>query len=400
MISCSSSFASSTPATSLNVTFTSVSATSLALERPTDSSPPPKPPNPPPRPPPPIIARGEHPDAHEQQWRQDPGQQRAKRPAASVAVPLYSTLCLASWVARSGGTWTVLNSVSPVLHLVRQRATDHVARDRDLLDLAAIQVLLELAVGDHVGPADALTAAVGEQAERRDHHEPGDDQPDRRRKVRFRRRHPYLLAFVPRRGPRLHGPHPIGQQLWRASRTNSSRVGRIGFVRAIALARQVAGQNGQPWFTGFREFGSCPFILHLGNSANTATLSTVDTLISGTGADTIVFHRGGQQRLDRPRGRRRHPDLCQRDQLATVSNTETITGGTGADTVTLGTALTTAMSVDLGTGVQQADPGQRRQHRHRQQRSDPDRRHRRRRHHPRHRYHATARSISAPATTP
>ena len=52
MISCSSSFASSTPATSLKLAFTSVSATSLAFERPTDSSPPPKPP-----PRPPIIAR-------------------------------------------------------------------------------------------------------------------------------------------------------------------------------------------------------------------------------------------------------------------------------------------------------------------------------------------------------
>ena len=36
---------------------------------------------------------------------------------------------------------------------------------------------------------------------------------------------------------------------------------------------------------------------------------------------------------------------------ATVSNVETLTGGTGADTVTLATALTTAMSVDLGTGA-------------------------------------------------
>ena len=35
---------------------------------------------------------------------------------------------------------------------------------------------------------------------------------------------------------------------------------------------------------------------------------------------------------------------------ATVSNTETITGGTGADTITLGTALTNTMAIDLDAG--------------------------------------------------
>ena len=68
-ISCNSSFASSTPATSSKLTFTSVSATSLALERPTDSSPPP---NAAAAPPAHHHARGEYPDANEQQRRQHP----------------------------------------------------------------------------------------------------------------------------------------------------------------------------------------------------------------------------------------------------------------------------------------------------------------------------------------
>ncbi len=34
-----------------------------------------------------------------------------------------------------------------------------------------------------------------------------------------------------------------------------------------------------------------------------------------------------------------------------MANTETVTGGTGADTITLGTGFTTAMQIDLGTGV-------------------------------------------------
>ena len=35
---------------------------------------------------------------------------------------------------------------------------------------------------------------------------------------------------------------------------------------------------------------------------------------------------------------------------ASVANVETLTGGSGADTITLTTALTTGMQVDLGAG--------------------------------------------------
>ena len=86
MISCSSSFASSTPATSSKVTFTSVSATSLAFDRPTDSRPPPKPP-----PRPPIMAR----EANIQMPTNSSGgstqDSSVPNAPASVAAPVYST---------------------------------------------------------------------------------------------------------------------------------------------------------------------------------------------------------------------------------------------------------------------------------------------------------------------
>ena len=40
---------------------------------------------------------------------------------------------------------------APVRHRLGQRAADHVARHRDLLHLVGVEVLLELAVRDHVG---------------------------------------------------------------------------------------------------------------------------------------------------------------------------------------------------------------------------------------------------------
>ncbi|HLY91107.1 MAG TPA: hypothetical protein VKQ27_19140, partial [Acetobacteraceae bacterium] len=85
-------------------------------------------------------------------------------------------------------------------------------------------------------------------------------------------------------------------------------------------------------------------IIQLGNSANTATLSNVDTLTSGTGADTILFTGAlTNASIDLGTG----SDTLTFGAFtnsATVANTETITGGTGADTVTLGSALTTAMA--------------------------------------------------------
>ncbi len=232
-ISCSSSFASSTPATSLNVTFTSVSATSLAFERPTDSSPPPKPP-----PRPPIIAR----EANIQMPTNSSGGRihDSSVPSAPASVEctteLHIVLCQ---LAREVGRHLDGGEVgAPVRHRLGQRAVDHVARDRDLLDLVGIQILLELAVRDHVRAA-APASAVGEQAERRDHHQSGDDQPDRGREIRFRRRH----AMPPDDAWDEHGLSRASvQQAWRHRAEPNhffTTCGVLVSARAIAQPRQV-----------------------------------------------------------------------------------------------------------------------------------------------------------------
>ncbi len=78
-------------------------------------------------------------------------------------------------------------------------------------------------------------------------------------------------------------------------------------------------------------------IITLGNAANTATFSTVDTLTSGAGADTIALTgaivnasidlAGGSDVLS----------LGNAANSASIANVETITGGTAADTLTLST---------------------------------------------------------------
>ena len=91
-------------------------------------------------------------------------------------------------------------------------------------------------------------------------------------------------------------------------------------------------------------------IVHLGNAANTATFSTVDTLTSGAGADTIALTGAiTNASIDLGAGSDTLT-FANGANSATVANTETVTGGSGADTVTLGSALTAAMSVDLGGG--------------------------------------------------
>ena len=93
-------------------------------------------------------------------------------------------------------------------------------------------------------------------------------------------------------------------------------------------------------------------IITLGNTANTATVNAVDTLISGSGGDTIALTGliangsvdlgGGADTLT----------FGNFANTATVANTETITGGSANDTLTLaGAALTTAMAVDLAAGA-------------------------------------------------
>jgi Ca2+-binding RTX toxin-like protein len=96
-------------------------------------------------------------------------------------------------------------------------------------------------------------------------------------------------------------------------------------------------------------------VINLGNAGNSATLSTVDTLTSGSGSDTIVFTGPiSHASIDLGAGADTLT-LGNGANTATIANTETIAGGTGNDTVTLGTALTTGMSVDLGGGSNTLD---------------------------------------------
>ena len=91
--------------------------------------------------------------------------------------------------------------------------------------------------------------------------------------------------------------------------------------------------------------------LTLANAATRVTATNVETLIGGTGADTITLGAAAASAsIDLGAG----SDTLTFGNFAnsaTVSNVETITGGAGADTITLGSALTTAMSVDLGAGA-------------------------------------------------
>ncbi len=87
--------------------FTSVSGEiSFARLRPIENSPPPSPPRPP------IMDR----EAHIQMPTNNSGGMIHDSRVANAllpGVPLYSTPCFASWLARFGGTCTVLNSVLP-----------------------------------------------------------------------------------------------------------------------------------------------------------------------------------------------------------------------------------------------------------------------------------------------
>ncbi|HTI82878.1 MAG TPA: hypothetical protein VL614_20690, partial [Acetobacteraceae bacterium] len=84
-------------------------------------------------------------------------------------------------------------------------------------------------------------------------------------------------------------------------------------------------------------------IIRLGNSANTATISGVDTLISGSGDDTISLSGGVTNASIDLGGGNDTLTFANGTNAASVSNVETVTGGTGADTITIGTAFTTAM---------------------------------------------------------
>ena len=91
---------------------------------------------------------------------------------------------------------------------------------------------------------------------------------------------------------------------------------------------------------GIVDLGAGTDTLTFGNFTNSATVSNVETITGGAGADTITLAAAISGRHHRPRRRHRRADPAATSPTPlTVSNIETITGGTGADTVTLATAL-------------------------------------------------------------
>jgi Ca2+-binding RTX toxin-like protein len=90
--------------------------------------------------------------------------------------------------------------------------------------------------------------------------------------------------------------------------------------------------------------------LTLKNAANNGTVQNVTTLTGGTANDTITLGAAVTNvSIDLGTG----SDVLAFGNFtntATVANTETLLGGSGNDTVALSGAVTTGMSVDLGTG--------------------------------------------------
>src|SRR6185437_362031 len=85
--------------------------------------------------------------------------------------------------------------------------------------------------------------------------------------------------------------------------------------------------------------------LTLAGAANTATVANVETLIGGSGDDTITL-RASRVSADLGAGNDRLT-LADTPATVTVANVETLTGGAAADTVTLAGALAPSAMIDL-----------------------------------------------------
>ena len=194
-ISCSSAFASSTPATSSNVVLMPVSAViSLARLRPIENSPPPKPAAPAAAAAAHHRARRPQPDADEQQRRDDPGQQRAQRRCSTARCCTPRRAWPAS-PARSGGTCTVLNCVLPSgsfsVSVPRSRSPDTVTCFTFPASSNCWNWLYGMTAVPPLPPRRSRTRRTG-------HHEQSEkDQPDGGGQLRLRRWH----RMSPRQAP-------------------------------------------------------------------------------------------------------------------------------------------------------------------------------------------------------
>ena len=83
---------------------------------------------------------------------------------------------------------------------------------------------------------------------------------------------------------------------------------------------------------------------------NSLTVANTETIIGGTGDDTIILSTPPSAPASILRAGNDKLTFGNFANTATVANVETIIGGTANDTITLASALTTAMLVDLGAG--------------------------------------------------
>ncbi len=89
--------------------------------------------------------------------------------------------------------------------------------------------------------------------------------------------------------------------------------------------------------------------LTLANGTNSAVVSNVDTIVGGTGNDTVTLDTAANNASISLGAGNDTLHLGNFANTATVGNVDTISAGTGIDAVTLSTALTNGMSVDLGS---------------------------------------------------
>ena len=122
------------------------------------------------------------------------------------------------------------------------------------------------------------------------------------------------------------------------------------------------------------DLGAGKSTLTLANATNTGTVNNVETLIGGTGADTITL---GTAMADGSVNLGSGVDtltLGNFSNTGTISNVKTIIGGTGNDTITLGQRRPRQRQRQPRQRRRHADPGQVRHHRHGRQRDDAHRR--------------------------
>ena len=139
--------------------------------------------------------------------------------------------------------------------------------------------------------------------------------------------------------------------------TNKLTLAAGGNTGAVSNVNTLIGGTGDDTVAlnttvanGSISLGAGNDTLTFANGTNTATVAGSETIVGGTGTDTInLSAAAAAASIDLGSG----SDTLTFGNFAnsaSVANVETIVGGTAADSVTLGNALTTAGQINLGGG--------------------------------------------------